>query len=238
MINNISRRAIFAGVLTAMTFAATSPSAHAQFTTLTDGQAQQRVLANQETTPLTTAVQVATQRQAFSDAGSGQSLSGFLVSSVYRNTNNQLDFLYQIQVTNTTAGISATNLSNFANFTTAVAYSLTEATPPGTDEFVTTNLLRPFGSNRVGGQSDTPVAFTFNNSGDGFIGSGKNSAILDIRTNATTFTVSNGTVNAGAAANVTIYAPSTAVIAPEAGTFALLVPAFALGAVMIKLRKK
>ncbi len=237
----IMRNAVFCGAITTLAIFASMQPAHAQFVNLVQGNPQSQL--NSVSTPDEGALFIASRFDTFGLAVNGETLSGSLLSAVYTNSTGGLDFLYQISVTTTTGGVTATNLNDFSGFSTAAAFDKIDSfvTPAGT---FTSGGKRPFGSQRVVGGGS--VAFAFNSNdltaggkSDGVLLSGDKSAILIVRTNATNYRVANATVNAAAAANVTVLAPETgAIVVPEAGTLMLLIPGTMLGAMLIKRRRK
>ena len=238
----IMRNAVFCGAITTLAIFASMRPAHAQFVNLVQGNPQSQLTA--VSTPDAGALFIASRLDTFGLVANGETLSGSVLSAVYTNSTGSLDFLYQISVTTTTGGVTGTNLNDFSGFSTAAAFDKTDSfvTPAGT---FTSGGKRPFGSQRVVGGGS--VAFAFNSNdltaggkSDGVLLSGDKSAILIVRTNATNYVVANNaTVNAAAAANVTVLAPETGIIVvPEAGTLVLLVPGTVLGAMLIKRRRK
>lgn len=233
------RRAIGAGVLMGFAFSASIATSYAQFVTVIEGDGQKQV--NPVNEPATGAQPLQTLTAPFVGAANGESLSGNIVSAVYANSLGGLDFFYQVEVTATTGGITATNLTDFTGFSTASAFRVdSDIDGPGA---FTAGGKRPFGSQRVSGGI---VAFAFNSNplasggnSPGVLLTGDRSSLLVVRTDATNFRVSNGTINGGAAANAAILAPAVGVfVVPEPGTFALLLPGAALSAVLIKRRRK
>ena len=252
----LAHRAAFAGAL-ALAGILTAPAANAQYLDLIPGAAQ--ISLNNEslnnpsfptglidTTPGATNVFIAELSSPYSRSENGQSVSGVYNSRVFRNTNGFLDFFYQINVTTATAGVTGTNVSDFAAVTTSGAYANNTDIDNGGTLF-STGGIRP----ARGGRSGDAAQFTFSSSprgsnpgtgstndqgpGDGQIFGGQRSSIFSVRTNANTFVISNATVNGGAAANAAILAPT---VVPEMGSLALLVPGMALGAVAVVKRRK
>lgn len=246
----ILRRAILAGTLATFALAACVEPAHAQYRNVVEGAGQTQLndidapTGEIDTTPGATNVFIAQLRDDYfidPETANGETLSGFMNTRVFRNANGFLDFFYQLEVTESSAGVTATNLNDFTGFTTASAYD-NDTDIDGAGPFVAGGR-RPFGSQRADGGL---VAFAFNTNprtdsnengpGDGTLASATTSSVLAVRTNATAFAVRNATVNAGAAANVQILAPA-AIVVPEAGTTALVLPALLLGSVIIRRRR-
>ena len=232
---SLTRYVGFAAAVAALSLTALAPAANAQFVNTVEGNPQ--IQLNNVAAPDAGGAFVGSLTSPFTIAAGSENASGFVRSAAYRNTNNLLDFYYQIVVTTTTGGITATNLSDFTGYSTQTAFNNTSDVDGA--GALTSGGQRPFGSQRVSGGV---VAFAFNGNAltgggnaPGVLLSGQTSAVLIVRTNATVTTIGNGTVNGAAAANAPIIAPT---VVPEAGTLALLLPAFALGAVAVIRRKK
>jgi hypothetical protein len=115
---------------------------------------------------------------------------GTLAEGVYQEAGGVLDFVYQFTETNPAVGLSSVSLASYAGFTTDVNYSLLQPTanPGGLFSLPTAAPgVIPVQATRTG-LNGSLINYTFN---DGAIGAGGDagteSAVLIIRTNATTF---------------------------------------------------
>jgi len=146
--------------------------------------------------------------------------TGTLRSAVFRNLTQTLDFYYQFTNDNNSPdSISRITMTNFAGFTTDIGY--TNANWDGRGNRFVNFLGDPdqqvplFGDRPSAGT----VGFSFGIPDAAKINPGETSSTLVIRTNASSWTSGSTSVINGAVANVTTFAPTSAV--PEPGTYAL-----------------
>ena len=171
---------------------------------------------------------------AFNQNNGGQIISGTLLSSVYRNSSNTLDFFYQI-VTNSTSNsnIGAFSVTSFVGTTTSVAQTADDI--DGAGPFVTGAVSSPL-IRREG----TGEGLTFFLDG---VPTSSSSYTQFVRTSATNFTINgqaavlgNG-VSANLNTNVIAAVPPTQ--APEPGSLVLAATGLmgAMGMVGVRRRR-
>ncbi len=241
MIQYFLHRAIMAGTLTCISLAVCTATARAQFVNVTGPQ----VPVFEVVIPEAGSIRLDSMRQGFNFTfnNGNQFTNGSVSSAVFQRTNGFLDFVYQIDVTSASGdnpstvgvvegGVTAINITDFTDFITDAGFESDDI--DGAETNFSVGSLRPF---RAGRPSEGGIQFTFNASGDGDISTGERSRVLVIRTDATAFGFGTGAVSAQAAGNVLVFAPTAAVVVPEAGTLALLLPGVALGVVAAKRRR-
>jgi hypothetical protein len=136
----------------------------------------------------------------FVGAGPG-GISGNIISNVYSNDPGNpfglgaLTFIFQVQSTG--SPIDRFTSNDFTSFLTDVSY----ANSAGTD-------VAP---DHVDRATATTIGWTFNN----FVLTNQETSLLIVRTNATQFTTSNGSVIDGQTATGAVYGPFNSALSPE-----------------------
>jgi hypothetical protein len=127
------------------------------------------------------------------------------------NTFGQTDLTFVFQVQSTGSPIDRFTSNDFTSFNTDVSYALSNAA-----DIVPTNV-------------DRPTAATIGWTMGSFVPSGKETALLIVRTDATQFTTSIGSVIDGEVASGAVYGPFNSALSPEPASLAFLAGCGMLG---------
>lgn len=155
--------------------------------------------------------------QTFNNA----SITGTVISSVYRNSGGLLDFAFQVHLDQSSNPVHRVSLYNFGLFSTDVGYSLTPLAPyPGIGTIMANEANRSVDGTVVGWDYDA---------GATGLNPGSTTFAMIVKTNASAYRPGNVGIIDGVTANVNGFAP-----VPEPASLAVI----SIGALGVLRRRK